>query len=129
MGNLTANFSRHEIVCKCKKDCGAEEVTDGHLSMMQTTRNIYGSPLGVSSAARCKAHNKAVGGKDNSEHIATKDSPAEATDHPYENTLDLHNLVTAAHKAGFIRVGIDFKNKFVHLGSSIHHPKPRLWGY
>ncbi len=122
MGDLSANFSKREFACKC--GCGEAEMSGDHMVLLQATRNIYGGSMIVSSGRRCKKHNKAVGGANNSEHTA-----GEASDHPFKNTLDLHNLITAAHKAGFKRVGIDFARKFVHLGSSMSHFTPRLWGY
>ncbi len=122
MGDLTANFSRHEYACQC--GCGFDEPDNVHASMVQKTRTIYGRSLAINSGNRCDAHNKAVGGKANGEHTT-----GEATDHPFKHTLDLFHLVDAARKAGFERIGIDFAKKFVHLGSSTTKPTPRLWGY
>ena len=67
MGDLSRNFSRHEFACKC--GCGEAEVSPFLIEVLQRLRDILGVPITVTSGRRCAAHNAAVGGAKNSQHL------------------------------------------------------------
>ena len=67
MGDLSRNFSRHEFACKC--GCGEAEVSPFLIEVLQRLRDILGVPITVTSGRRCTAHNAAVGGAKNSQHL------------------------------------------------------------
>jgi uncharacterized protein YcbK (DUF882 family) len=65
---LTRNFSTAELACKCKRaDCKTQRINIALLKHVQTLRDLCGA-LRVTSAYRCEAHNKAVGGSTRSQH-------------------------------------------------------------
>jgi len=64
------NFTKPEFGCKCGK-CGGfpVEVNEKLLMVVQNIRNHFGKSVHINSAIRCPAHNKAVGGVSNSQHL------------------------------------------------------------
>ena len=66
---VSKNFKVREFKCK-----GTDEVYIDHelLVFLQQIRNHYGKPLHITSAYRTAKHNKAVGGKNNSQHLKGK---------------------------------------------------------
>ena len=67
MGDLSRNFSRHEFACKC--GCGEAEVSPLLIEQLQRLRDYTGEPVRITSGRRCEAHNAAVGGAKNSQHL------------------------------------------------------------
>lgn len=61
-------FSKEEMVCKC---CGRgwDVLNPILLESLDKLREKYGKPIYVSNAYRCPAHNYAVGGVENSQHV------------------------------------------------------------
>jgi len=69
MGDLTRNFSRSEFACKGKNCCGGSTPVQPALATgLQEIRDKIGKPLTISSGFRCKTHNRAIGGAENSQH-------------------------------------------------------------
>ena len=67
MGDLSRNFSRSEFECKC--GCGEAEVSPLLIEQLQKLRDYTGEPIRITSGRRCEAHNAAVGGAKNSQHL------------------------------------------------------------
>lgn len=63
-------FRRDEFACKCGK-CGGfpAEPSPALLRVLDQIREHFGSPCHVNSGVRCKDHNAAVGGANNSQHL------------------------------------------------------------
>ena len=70
MGDLSRNFSRSEIACRC--GCGLDTIDAGVIRIAQEIRDFIGVPLTPSSGARCKLHNFSIGGSPLSQHIACR---------------------------------------------------------
>ncbi len=70
MGDVSKNFSRKEFACKC--GCGFDAVDVDLLSGLQALRDLAGRPITITSACRCEAHNKKVGGASKSYHVKAK---------------------------------------------------------
>lgn len=68
MGDLSANFSRSEFRCKCLL-CDFDTVDAQLLEVLESVRQFYGLPVIITSGCRCPAHNAAVGGSANSQHL------------------------------------------------------------
>ena len=66
MGDLSKHFSRSEMGCRC--GCGKLKADPRLLSLLERIREILGVPVVINSGYRCPAHNKRVGGVDNSYH-------------------------------------------------------------
>lgn len=107
MGDISENFSRVELACKC--GCGQDTVDAELLAMMQDLRNAFGSIV-VSSGNRCTEYNKQIGGADNSQHLRGR-------------AADLHFTgVKLDDVAGYINeyypeTGMGVYGSFIHLDS------------
>jgi hypothetical protein len=65
------NFKKSEFACKCGKYCSGHpvKVDEDLLVMLTKVRNHFGKAVHITSAIRCKQHNKNVGGASNSQHL------------------------------------------------------------
>lgn len=63
---LTENFTLAEFACRC---CGAAKIDPELVRKLQQLRDRIGKPITITSGYRCPAHNKAVGGAANSQHL------------------------------------------------------------
>ncbi len=63
-------FKRSEFACKCGR-CGGfpAEPQEAMVRIADKIRGHFGAPAHVVSGLRCPAHNRAVGGKANSQHM------------------------------------------------------------
>ena len=74
MGNISTHFSRQEFACKginCDgngNNCGFAAVDIELIRLLEEVREHFGKPVHINSGCRCEAHNKAVGGSENSQH-------------------------------------------------------------
>jgi uncharacterized protein YcbK (DUF882 family) len=69
MGNLSESFSRSEFACNCPNECGYDTVDCALLELLEEIRNHFGRRIYINSANRCPAHNRSVGGAENSQHL------------------------------------------------------------
>lgn len=74
MTQLSKNIWRSEVACKC--GCGFDTIDIETVEIVQDCCDYFAKKLGqdrvylnIHSGARCKKHNKAVGGKPNSQHL------------------------------------------------------------
>ena len=63
-------FKRYEFACKC--GCGFDTVDVELLHVLETLKKELGGVVKINSGCRCSAHNKVVGGKDDSQHLCSK---------------------------------------------------------
>ena len=138
---LTRNFSRKELQCKgCSNSyCPSKQdpicnIDPGSLDKLQKLRDLIGLPLTIHSACRCRPHNAAIGGADNSYHIADSRIASRAFDvglprlkgkQPYaDRTMKPEELLVWGRKAGFTSFGL--YNTFVHMDD---REFPAVWDY
>ena len=67
MGDLSVHFSRHEFSCKC--GCGFDTVDAELIMDLELIRVHFDRPVTINSGCRCRTHNHAVNGFDNSLHL------------------------------------------------------------
>lgn len=79
--------------------CGAAQPTPRLLAMLEAARAAYGRPIVVTSGVRCAAHNAAVGGVEDSEHVS-----GEAADLACRTSVERWRLVESLRLAGFRRI-------------------------
>lgn len=65
---LSKNFSRAEFKCHCGK-CDYDTVDAELVSVLQSLREYFKSPIKITSGNRCPEHNASIGGSKNSYHI------------------------------------------------------------
>lgn len=69
MGDISKNFNRSELACKC--GCGMDTVDTELIAILQSIRDEFG-PVIVTSANRCDSYNKEKGGVDDSWHTKSR---------------------------------------------------------
>lgn len=116
------HFSDLEMRCKC--GCGSLP-DPAFMAWLEQVRQVYGKPMVVTSGARCEAHNRAVGGEQNSAHcegmavdIAIRGAEAMQLVHAA--------LISHVQGIGLKQHGAD---RFVHLDRAvpIEGIRPRPW--
>ena len=107
--NISDNFTSEEVICKC--GCGTSIVDQRLLVRLQIARDIAKIPFRIHSWTRCVAHNKAVGGREDSEHLT-----GEAVDIDCPSPWHRHRILRALVLVGFPRIGIGAN--FIHAGIS-----------
>lgn len=110
MGDLSKNFSRKEVACKC---CG--RIKDNALfregiAKLQKLRELVGQPLIVNSGYRCSVHNEKVGGAKKSKHME-----GHAFDITIPKGMTASEFGALARKVGFKGIGYYPKQRFVHM--------------
>ena len=122
MGDLTANFSRHELECRC--GCGLMNIKPEFMERLQAMRMHYGAPMAINSACRCPAYNAsaAVGGRPGSAHL-----DGWAVDIGHGSGREQSELHAAGVEAGFNRFGP--ARTFLHVDSHPDKYPHVMWGY
>ncbi len=114
------HFKESDFVCHC--GCGLYNMKGTFLSKLEFAREKAATPFIVHSGSRCKKHNAAEGGKENSDHLTGEGADIEAI-----SSFVRWRVVTSAISAGFRRIGIG--KVFIHLGDNMENPNPRIWVY
>ena len=110
------HFSPAEFRCKCGCGAGVEKMDSDLLMMLDAVRDRAGIPLVLSSAYRCPAHNRAVGGIEASAHAR-----GHAVDIKCLNSHTRFLILQAALEAGFRR--IELAPTWIHLDNDPAKPQ------
>jgi uncharacterized protein YcbK (DUF882 family) len=124
------HFSPHEVECHCKKCEGKDTHKKIHKRSMEmlVRARIYSGSLdhniryNLTCAYRCLSHNRSLGSKDNSEHVQGR-----AFDIPFNNDYEKFLIVYGLTVAGFKRMKIYTKKKFIHADTSINKDKSKYY--
>lgn len=65
---FTEHFWYWEMECRC--GCGEVNMNPGTMELLEAVRAHLDAPLRVDSGARCRSHNKKIGGVQSSSHIS-----------------------------------------------------------
>ena len=122
MGDLSLHFSSWEFRCKCG-ECADDVKPDKKLvAMLEQGRMFLEAPIHLTSGIRCQAHNKAVGGEEDSSHLRGK-----AAGIKVNGSIQRFRVVEALLFAGFKRLGI--AEVFVHADVDESKPQEVMWLY
>lgn len=109
---ITAHFNSKEFECSCSKcDQDLQYIDQKLVTKLEGIRVSVGESISINSGYRCPAHNKEVGGAENSTHtagLAADISPARRTLDDLDTLYDLcynefDNIGDGRNK-GFIHV-------------------------
>lgn len=117
------NFKRSEFDDHTAPGTGDNMDMDFVLKL-DKLRSQVGFALKINSGYRTKAHNAAVGGVPNSAH-----TKGLAADIRWATGAQLYRIIAAATAMGIYRMGIDFKEKYIHLDMDHSLPTPTVWTY
>ncbi|MDK9357637.1 D-Ala-D-Ala carboxypeptidase family metallohydrolase [Lelliottia sp. V106_10] len=106
MGNLSEHFSTSEFACRC--GCGFMSISQELIAVLESARCAFDAPVTINCGCRCSAHNKAVGGVPNSQHLqgiaadiviagSTPSAVYRWFDEHYPETLGLGSYKTFTH--------------------------------
>ena len=101
------HFSANEFRCRCGCGLSVESMQPDTLKRLDLARGYAGVPFIITSAVRCEAHNKAVGGVDDSSH-----TNGTAVDISADTSRSRYLILKSLMQAGFNRFGI-YKT-FIH---------------
>jgi uncharacterized protein YcbK (DUF882 family) len=117
---LSRDFRSREFACKCRRaGCSAPPMDSDFIAKLQALRDLWGSPLVITSGSRCATYNSLVGGAHMSQHLLGKAADIHL-DHPDAAT----RMILLAEKVGF--GGIGKARSFLHVDSG---PAGRRWSY
>ena len=100
------HFETHEFDCPNLPNSGIN-MDSSFLQMLDDAREIAGIPFKITSGYRSVAHNKKIGGVQNSSHLIGK-----ACDISVKNGQERYIILNALIKAGFRRLGV--AKTFIH---------------
>ena len=118
---LSENFTTEEFCCKCP--CDTVRVDLRIVDALEKLRTVVG-PIAIESGYRCPAHNKAVGGVENSPH-----KRGMAADIRVGGMLAADLYRKAKDLGIFTGIGLSIEGNYVHV-DVMDRPVPRVcWGY
>jgi len=107
-------FSDDEFRCPC---CGFLYVDQDLLNGLDMMREKLQAPIRLSSACRCVAHNKKVGGAQKSYHLTTNDQPCRAVDIKAKTGLEKYLILKYALELGFGGIGVYKAHIHIDVGN------------
>lgn len=104
---ISEHFNREEFACSC--GCQFKAVDKQLLDILEDLRGFFKQPITINSACRCEAHNEAIGGSKNSQHIKGM-----ACDVVVKNTpsYEVYNYLNNSYRA---QLGLGQYDSFTHL--------------
>lgn len=116
-----SNFLPGEFRCRCSNcTLGLEQMAPSLLTTLVQLRKLVGSPLVITSAIRCNAHNIRVQGAKTSAHLT-----GHAVDISCTSNHLRWQIVTRALELGVTRIGI--YQRFVHIDVKPSAPQEVIW--
>lgn len=120
------HFRPQEFTCKCRGGCDHPVVISmGLVSKLDKIRELIGKPITITSGTRCERHNRSVGGKARSAHLA-KSGVSHSADVRCPNSEFRFAFLTAALPM-FNRIGIG--KDFIHVDDDPELPPNVVWIY
>lgn len=120
MGDLTKNFSKHEVICRC--GCGKVEMDEYFMLRLQEARTYHKKPMIINSGFRCPIYNKKINGSVSSSHLKGL-----AVDIKCETTEERFRLLESLFVSNFYRIGIG--EDFIHVDLDADKPQCIVWLY
>lgn len=126
-------FSDEELMCHGANDgdcdCGpetAQEVNPLLIEKLDQLRDLIGGPIEISCAYRCPAHNAAVGGVANSQHVKGNAADVQTPEYDHCNTPE--QLESYCEKVGFDGIGVYEWGCHVDVRDGGESPNVYRWG-
>ena len=117
------NFPESDFL-KANPPCNRSQMRTEFMDKLQNARTISGTPYVILSAYRSLQHEYSKGRSGTSSH--TKGC---AVDIRFLNGGELGLILKGLYLAGFTRIGINWKNKFVHVDDDKEQEQDWLWTY
>ncbi len=95
---------------------------ESFLLLLDSARQIAGTPFKINSGFRTPKHNEKVGGTENSSHLRGFAADIHAT-----SSADRFKILSALIEVGFNRIGI--AKTFIHVDADPRKTKDVIWTY
>lgn len=99
-------------------------ITSQLLAKLNQARELAGVPFNITSGARCKEHNRKIGGTPNSAHTRGM-----AADISYPSSQAKFLIIKALMDVGFKRIGDNQKKSFIHCDIDNSLPQSVFFDY
>ena len=112
---MTKNFKKSEFDCKCGCDMPVDVLANitKLASQLQYIRDNVALPITINSGYRCEAHNKSVGGSENSQHLLGK--AADIVINGLDPVLDTYDYLDDLMRTGeILQGGLGMYQTFTH---------------
>jgi len=112
---MTKNFTLKEMSCRCGCYMPKEVLNNVQklANQLQYIRDCVAMPITINSAYRCEAHNKAVGGSSNSQHLLGK--AADIVIQGLDPVLDTYDYLDDLMLSGeILQGGLGMYKTFTH---------------
>ena len=113
-------FKPSEFKCKCGCGLGFKDMKPSLIQRIEYARLVAGKAFVINSAIRCKAHNTAIEGRENSAHLTGFAVDIKAT-----NSKTRYAVIRGLVQAGFRRIGI--YDSFIHADCDPSKPQDVSW--
>ncbi|WP_299231692.1 D-Ala-D-Ala carboxypeptidase family metallohydrolase [uncultured Halomonas sp.] len=110
---LSRHFRRAEFACR--DGCGFDTVDAQTLEILEAVRVAFGSPVIINSGCRCPAHNAAVGGVPNSQHVLGRAADIRVVGH---EPADVYSWI----EQRFPAASLGLYSTFVHVDTRTGGP-------
>lgn len=121
MGDLTTNFSRVEMKCRCGKCDGIADMVMEFINKLQAARSMADRAFMITSGYRCPQHPESIKRPTSSHTIGR------AADIATADSRTRHVVVRALMRSGLTRIGIG--KDFVHVDDDPDKPPDVIWDY
>jgi zinc D-Ala-D-Ala carboxypeptidase len=111
-----------QTTCRCGQCTG--DIQDEFRNQLLVVEKVAGIEFVIISGFRCETYNKKVGGVAGSAHTRGLAVDVKAADSPTR-----YAIVKASLGLGITRIGISFKDNFIHMDKDLTEPQDVLWGY
>jgi uncharacterized protein YcbK (DUF882 family) len=116
-------FKPEDFKCKCGQ-CDGGSMDAVFLEDLFKARELAQTPYVITSAYRCKEHNRKVGGKENSAHLRGR-----AVDIKLPTSQSAFKVIKSLMDVGFVRIGYNSKYHFVHVDNDPTLPQGVFFDY
>ena len=116
-------FKPEEFRCKCGK-CDGGSMDAALVKNLNEARRLAQVPFVITSAYRCKTHNKAIGGAENSAHTR-----GHAVDIRIPTSGIAYHVIKSLLDVGFTRIGYNSKHSFIHVDNDPSLPPNVFFDY
>tara|TARA_R100001369_G_scaffold6631_1_gene17525 strand:- start:357 stop:713 length:357 start_codon:yes stop_codon:yes gene_type:complete len=115
------NFTHAEFDSPDSTDSGSN-MDDSFLRMLDSAREVAGTPFRINSGFRTPKHNEKVGGSENSSHLR-----GFAADIHVTSNSTRYIILEALLNVGFNRIGV--ADTFIHVDADPIKTKNIIWTY
>jgi len=117
-------FKASELACKCG-ECDGGEMDEAFMEKLISIRAMLGEAVTLTSAYRCKAYDKSIGGKG-------AHSTGKAVDIACSGNK-AHSIIGFASFKGMTGIGVkqhgEHNSRFIHIDDTEGATRPWLWSY